>query len=58
MKPDRKLTPKDFFAVLADRYHGTKYDHYDENKADYKPVQIEHRSMAWSLVMASINASR
>ena len=36
VRPDRKLTPKDFLAVLTDHYQGTKYDHYGMNADNYK----------------------
>jgi dipeptidase len=38
VKPDYKLTPKDLLVVLADRYQGTKYDHYTSNRHKYRPA--------------------
>ena len=36
VKPDRKLAPKDFIAVMKDHYEGTHYDHYSVNKEEYR----------------------
>lgn len=38
IKPDRKLTPKDFLDVFTDHYQGTKYDLYAANANDYHPT--------------------
>jgi dipeptidase len=38
VKPDGKLTPKDFLALFTDHYQGTKYDHYGVNADEYKPT--------------------
>lgn len=38
VKPDKKLTPKDFLALFEDHYQGTKYDHYGTNTRQYKPT--------------------
>ncbi len=37
VKPERKLTPKDFIALYCDHYQGTKYDYYGMNSHNYKP---------------------
>jgi dipeptidase len=36
VKPDKKLTPKDFLSLFTDHYQGTKYDHYDMNEDKYQ----------------------
>jgi dipeptidase len=38
VKPDRKLTPKDFLALFTDHYQGTKYDQYGVNTERYRPT--------------------
>jgi len=44
VKPDNKLTPKDFLAVFNDHYQGTKYDHYELNASKYKASMNAMRS--------------
>jgi dipeptidase len=36
VKPDEKITPKDFLMMLTDHYQGTPYDLYGVNKHKYK----------------------
>jgi dipeptidase len=36
VKPDEKLTPKDFLELFKDYYQGTPYDHYGVNKHKYR----------------------
>jgi dipeptidase len=38
LKPDKKLTPKDFLQIFTDHYQGTEYDHYGQNASKYKPT--------------------
>lgn len=38
VKPDKKLTPKDFLSIFTDHYQGTKYDFYNNNAYKYKPT--------------------
>ena len=38
VKPDRKLTPKDFLSLFTDHYQGTKYDPYGTHADEYKPT--------------------
>ena len=36
VRPDRKLTPKDFIAVMKDHYQRTRFDRYGGNKEEYE----------------------
>jgi len=38
VKPDLKLTPKDFLTVFTDHYQGTEYDHYGAKAHEYRPT--------------------
>ena len=38
VKPDRKLTPKDFLILFTDHYQGTKYDPYGTQTNRYNPT--------------------
>ena len=38
VKPDRKLTPRDFIAVLSDHYQGTEFDPYGVGRDQYAPA--------------------
>ncbi len=44
VKPDKKLTPKDFLDVFNDHYQGTKYDHYGINVSNYKASMSAERA--------------
>ena len=44
VKPDKKLTPKDFLDVFNDHYQGTKYDHYGINVSNYKASMNAERA--------------
>jgi len=46
VKPDRKLAPKDFIAVMKDHYEGTPYDHCSLNRDEYK--QASDALEGWS----------
>ncbi len=46
VKPDRKLTPKDFLSLFTDHYQGTKYDPYGTHADEYKPTRARaHREV-------------
>jgi dipeptidase len=38
VRPDEKLTPKDFLALFTDHYQGTEYDIYGVHKHEYNPT--------------------
>ena len=47
VKPDRKLSPRDFLALFSDHYEATKYDAYGKNKEQYKPAVARGRADWW-----------
>src|SRR5437867_10775975 len=44
VKPDKKLTPRDFLNLMTDHYQGTKFDIYGVNRKKYRPVGIAKQS--------------
>ena len=38
LRPDRKLTPRDFLSLFTDHYQGTEYDHYGQSADKYTPT--------------------
>jgi dipeptidase len=47
VKPDRKITPRDFLALFSDHYEGTPFDAYGRNRGQYTPSVARGRA-DWS----------